>query len=403
MESKVGHDAQEPASPAATGAGHRPGRYIPALDGLRGLAILLVFFYHAAEWAKPQAAGETLLLNLFRSGWVGVDLFFVLSGFLITGILYEARGTRRAFRNFYMRRVLRIFPLYYGVLAFIFVMAPQLGWFDTPGLRTLLHRQGYLWSYTTNLYTAWTGKMVFKEGWLNVGHFWSLAIEEHFYLFWPFLVLHLERKTLLRVCLGIIALAPVLRLGFTLAGTTWVTPYSFTLCRLDALALGGLLAILARGPAGLDGLARWAGWSAAGSGALLAVVFVVREGIHPFDRWIHSLGFSLLALFFASVLVLVVTCRQGGLTHRLFGSRLLMAYGKYSYAIYVYHKVLESFVGQWRLQERLGALAGSKVVGDVAASLVLAAFFLGLGWLSWNVYEKQFLKLKRYFAYQVSR
>ncbi len=361
----------------------------------------MVFLYHAAEWAKPQEGGEPLALNLLRSGWVGVDLFFVLSGFLITGILYEARGTEHAFRNFYMRRVLRIFPLYYGVLAVLFLVGPRLGWFDTPGLEALYRRQGYLWTYTTNFYTAWTGRMAFKVDWLNVGHFWSLAIEEHFYLFWPFLVLHLERKRLVGVCAGIILVAPLLRLILTLGGASWVTPYSFTLCRMDALALGALIAILSRGSAGMGPLVRWSRWVAVGSGVLLAAVFVVRRGIHPFDRWIHSFGFSLLALFFGSVLVLVVTSSPRGVLGRVFGSRLLRAYGKYSYAIYVYHKVLESFVTRWGLHARLGTLLGSRLAGGAAATVVLAFFFLGLGWVSWQVYEKQFLKLKRHFAYVV--
>ncbi len=390
---------------ASTREGRTPGlpptlgRHIPTLDGLRGLAILLVFLYHAAEWATPQKAGEGLLLGLFRSGWVGVDLFFVLSGFLITGILYDARGTSHAFRNFYMRRVLRIFPLYYAVLAVIFLVGPLLGWFDTQAVRNLYHKQGFLWTYTSNLYVSWVGKMVFKADWLNVGHFWSLAVEEHFYLFWPFLVLHLRRRTLIAVCLVLIGFAPALRLIFILSGTTWVAPYAFTLCRLDTLALGGLLAILARGPVGLDGLARWSRRSVPVLGIVLLGIFVVRGGYHPFDRWMHSLGFTVLAAFFGTVLVLVVTAPRGGVMDKVFGSRWMMAYGKYSYAIYVYHKVLESFVGRWHLHDRFSRLLGSRVAGDVAATTVLAAFFLGLGWLSWQLFEKQFLKLKRYFSY----
>ena len=159
--------------------------HIPALDGIRGLAILLVLLCHFPLYGdmQPTIFIDKLFYAMTRAGWCGVDLFFVLSGFLITGILYDAKGSRFFFRNFYMRRCLRIFPLYYGVLAVFFVIVP----FVLPlgrNYELFLKDQAWYWSYLTNIKIA-------IEGWPKfyaLAHFWSLAVEEQFYFVWPFVV-----------------------------------------------------------------------------------------------------------------------------------------------------------------------------------------------------------------------
>jgi peptidoglycan/LPS O-acetylase OafA/YrhL len=185
-------------------------RHVPALDGLRAIAVLMVLLCHF------QLATPHWIWRVLHQGGFGVYLFFVLSGFLITRILLSEKNKPAYFRNFYARRTLRIFPLYYGVLALQFwVLLPI---FPTPRILADAHYQGWLWAYGYNILTAVKGHFVFSSDWMWLGHFWSLAVEEQFYVVWPFIVLALGRETLLKLCIGIVALTPILRLVFYAAG-----------------------------------------------------------------------------------------------------------------------------------------------------------------------------------------
>ena len=163
---------------------------IPALDGLRGCAILLVLLFHfTARAPYPTDAASIRLQSAFDLGWSGVDLFFVLSGFLITGLLIDAKGSAGYFKVFYARRALRILPLYYGALVVMFVLPHVLTSVMNPTYITPIKDQIWYWGYLQN-YPYLT------NAWKDVaGPFWTLAIEEQFYLAWPLLVLLLSRKT----------------------------------------------------------------------------------------------------------------------------------------------------------------------------------------------------------------
>jgi len=128
--------------------------HMPALDGLRGIAILLVLSSHLIDASSVRSRFAQSVLAIPHSGWAGVDLFFVLSGFLITGILLDQRAAVGFFRNFYARRVLRIFPLYYAVLLIVFVVLPHVATFPQDGLRQLRTEQIFLWTYTSNIRSA---------------------------------------------------------------------------------------------------------------------------------------------------------------------------------------------------------------------------------------------------------
>src|SRR5262245_43040855 len=152
--------------------------HMPALDGVRGLAVLMVLVFHFVGNMMPANGVERAIVGVTSYGSYGVELFFVLSGFLITGILYDAHNKPHYFRNFYMRRLLRIFPLYYGVLALVFIVAPLIPLLRGPALDYLVDRQAWAWLYTVNVYIAREGDWSFSY----LDHFWSLAVEEHFYL-----------------------------------------------------------------------------------------------------------------------------------------------------------------------------------------------------------------------------
>jgi len=159
-------------------------RPIPALDGVRGLAIVLVMFRHMSLKQMGQSPTAPLLDRVVHAvasfGWVGVDLFFVLSGFLITGILLDAKGKPGAFSRFWKRRALRIFPLYYAACAFLFFVLPHIGYFARdPATARLVHYQVWYWLYGVNVLEVLHGGLATP---LNTAHFWSLSVEEQFYL-----------------------------------------------------------------------------------------------------------------------------------------------------------------------------------------------------------------------------
>ncbi len=179
---------------------------IPALDGLRGIAIILVMLHHFTNY-RPTSGIDGLIGSVVFFWWTGVDLFFVLSGFLITGILLDTRGSERYFTTFYARRILRIFPLYYLVLFLAFVVLPKF-----PAVHPVLAGQADLppqwpyWLYLTNFSIADRG---WGHGWVDVG--WSLAIEEQFYLVWPLVIWLCPPRLVALLCAVIIVAEPVAR------------------------------------------------------------------------------------------------------------------------------------------------------------------------------------------------
>ena len=386
----------------------------PRLDGLRGVAIGLVFLYHASFFWLAESPGEIALLALPALGLYGVDLFFVLSGFLITGILLRTRGAPGYYGRFYARRSLRIFPAYYAVLLLFLVVFPALTpqaeafWKPDAERETL-----WYWTYLSNYQVAATGR--FHHHFLFLA--WSLAIEEQFYLVWPALVAWLGRTGLRRLCIGILIGAPLLRAGLLGAGASPLVPYVLTPCRLDALAAGALVALLATAPGGLAAVAsrarRLAPAALGGFVALAAAVSFapalagggaptgLMEGesrllFYTSHPAVIVVGYSLLAVGFAAALVAVLTAGESALARGLAWGPL-GTLGRYSYGLYLLHRlgiaVARNFVEPTQAGEWPFALA------QIAFWAVSLALSLALAWVSWQVVEAPFLRLKRRFAY----
>jgi peptidoglycan/LPS O-acetylase OafA/YrhL len=385
------------AAPAAVVA---LGGRIPVLDGLRGIAILLVMVYHV--WLFGTAFGQTRWERLYAHaagvGWVGVDLFFVLSGFLITGILYDSRHNPHYYRVFYARRTVRIFPLYYAFLALFCGIVPFV-------LRLLHHPEFapsydtttvklFVWSYTLNWYEGLKGFSIVSR---SLMHFWSLSVEEQFYFVWPFLVLTLTRRRLMGFCWGLIALAfafrvALLRLELPDAAYVW------TFSRADSLAIGAMVALAARNPLDWKMIVKWAPrltLPALCGTAILLALEDLRSRFMSEQFFLSSLKYSLVGLLFGGCLAMAVCARQESLTHRSLNSPFLRFFGKYSYGLYIFHQPLIIVGAKIGLNsDKLTAILGNKFLAIVSLNAIAFALAIAIALASWNLFEKHFLKLK---------
>jgi len=364
--------------------------HISELDGLRAVAVILVLFAHFG----PQCRAGSLLWKIESVGWTGVDLFFVLSGFLITGILLDSRESRSYYQRFYVRRSLRILPLYYFVLlASVLIL---LVWHVGSARHNLCEASWYL-VYLGNARSAFTGHMPDVA---PLGPLWSLQIEEQFYLIFPYLVRSVKPASLGRMLLGVVLLSGPLRWLLYWWNPHWViVQYVASPCRLDGLALGGLIALRARmGPWRLR--PAYVAWVAVGlSGALC--VYLIWGGYDWSSGRIRTFGYSMVALAFASVLLWVLTYRGAWQTAWL-RLRPLQYLGRISYGIYLLQ------VPSYLLVGRIFAHFGKRLVTGESWH---AATWLGFGAvgvctvalasLSWYVLERPFLRAKNRFIRSV--
>lgn len=351
-------------------------RRIPELDGVRGLAILLVLAVHFGLTANPPEP----LYSLLRLGWSGVDLFFVLSGFLITGILLDTRESPHYFRSFYMRRALRIFPLYYAfIAAFFFAVLPLAHALQRPVPPG--PAQGWYWLYLSNWQSALGPDYAF------LSHLWSLSIEEQFYLVWAPVVLWLGRRHLPALCTVLIVGAPVLRYLWRDHPYSPEFLYRLTPFRVDTLAWGALLAVIVRREASLSRLLRLAKPLAAVSAVALAAIFL-RFGTKNSQPVVAVAGYTLFGILYFFV---VLAGFRGWPPLR---ASWLRTFGKYSYGVYVLHFPL---VGYFYLAMEPVARWIGPIPAAISAFAVGSAIALGLARVSWILIERRFLAWKERF------
>jgi peptidoglycan/LPS O-acetylase OafA/YrhL len=391
-----------------SGKGASSADRVPVLDGIRGIAILLVMVFHFWENGTTRF-GPPLWQHLYAytagMGWTGVDLFFVLSGFLITGILYDSRNNPHYFRVFYGRRTVRIFPLYYAALVFFFLVVPLLLGHIHHGvsaaMRASIHTTPvarlFAWTYIINWYEGFRGWDAIPH---PIQHFWSLAIEEQFYLVWPFLVLNLPRRRLIAVCSGVMALAFALR-GIFFEIHLPIASYTWTICRADSLAVGAIVALSFRDPADWKILLKWARRLALPALGALIVVRALNPNClaGPGDApslSMDTLAISLNGIFFASCIALAMGTPTGSRTRRILGAPFLRFFGKYSYCLYICHLPIIAVLAKagFSSDQLARRLHTSELVGVLVVNAIGFAASLTVALASWHLYEKQWLKLK---------
>lgn len=358
------------------------------LDGIRGIAILPVIAIHSILTVCPPG----FMHNLVGLGWLGVDLFFVLSGYLITGILLDSINGPNYFRRFYLRRVFRILPVYYVFVILFFHVGPWIG-HAAGTLASLNYGRSdeiWYWVYLSNWRDA-----AHQNRYLR--HFWSLSIEEQFYLVWP-LVVYLSGKVRLKyVCAGFAIVVPFLRYVAVHAGVSPYSVYGLTPFRFEGLALGGLVAAAVRDAELLAQIKRLLPWLSAGAAAVLAGIFV-SSGTEYNTPAMAIYGYSSVAvLCWAFVSRGIEAAGTQTLLARFLRQRWLVGFGKYSYGLYVWHLPIAEQV----------RMAGEHALGrfGIAWPILLApmlAAAIGLSYLvarlSWAIIEEPCARLKERLA-----
>lgn len=348
--------------------------FIPQFDGLRGIAILAVMLTHSEPL---RGLG---LARVVEYGRLGVDLFFVLSGFLITGILLDSRESKNYYRNFYARRALRIWPLYYLVLAVFLLILPQLTHLDE--LRPLVSGWPYLVFYLQNfvpMLNLWA-----------LSPTWSLAIEEQYYMVWPTVVRFWHGRRLPILLAGLMLLSLSLRVVLYKLGAPMNLVHRLTFCRLESIAIGSLAAWWIRQPNCSAALWRKTSLWLVSLG--IATVLLAR---FLWGAQSTVVSYFFVAVLFGGVLGLTLVSGERDWLRRALCQSWLRFTGKISYGLYLIHMpaffCTETYIrrSDWLRSSPRLVLMGSAIAGFVVA--------FGISTMSWRFFESPLLRLKRFF------
>jgi peptidoglycan/LPS O-acetylase OafA/YrhL len=385
--------------------------FFPALDGLRAIAFLMVFAQHYYH---------------FPWGWTGVNVFFVLSGFLITGILFDSRDDPHRARTFYVRRTLRIFPLYYGIFLFFLVLQPIMHWrwswlwiawplYLGNFLRFLSPASAVFGSPQQRLADAQITTPRSHILLLPMGHFWSLCVEEQFYLVWPWIVFWVRsRRALIWICSVTVVIVPIARIIVNRHAPLWMLQQELlnraTPFQLDALLLGGLIGLLWRGSHRelLWKIGRVVMWAMIVITAIYCFrTFHVFEPDwclrYPYPHWRLTWGLTFINVFSAAIILTVL--RPVGIVYRFLCLGPLRWLGRISYGAYVLHDIVHlicahAFFRALNIYETKNGPGSEFLSRHQVVLYPIPAFVVVLlvAWLSFRYFESPFLQLKNRLA-----
>ena len=335
-----------------------PGTYVKEFDGWRGLGICFVVLAHYFP-------------VYFIGSWVFMEMFFVMSGFLITGILLDSKSKRHYYKNFILRRVLRVFPLYYLALIILFFLIPA-SWMQLSYYRS---HQIWFWTYMEN----WLFSV---EGWppgKALRHFWSLAIEEQFYIVWPLVVWMFSPKGLVRFCIFLFFFSLIFRNTGMYVGFVNPFPYVATLGRMEGIVLGAIIAVLSRTNKSI--LERFSYPVMIIAGSLSIAVFLYARTMHMEYSVNYIINYTLVDLFFAGIIVMTMCKNELINLKRLLNTPILKELGIMSYCIYIFHHpihvlVTENFLSYFQTHIGNESLAKLACVGIAFLITIPVVYFL---------------------------
>jgi peptidoglycan/LPS O-acetylase OafA/YrhL len=380
LEEEISRSSDPPPHHAAAARGEPAdsllGSHMPGLDFLRGTAVSMVVIYHLFyyevrefPWHNPVLQS---LFNLTGVGWTGVNLFFVLSGFLITGNLMDSLGRPNYYARFYIRRGLRILPLYYVLIL----------------LLALTHEASWNYTLACALFLANMPKLLLHSAYFGTMPAWSLAVEEQFYLVWPAVYRLLHRKWLIAFCLASMAVCPLMRwASYTQILHTGET-FSKTWMIGDNLAVGALIAALLRTPGVTRRAIKWAGITILAVCFPLLLLTTYRYGGLKESSLGAGIGYSLMELVYASTLLLALVVFQRRRLPRPL--TILVFLADISYGIYLLHMEITEFYDHF---------AGETYHWSAAALLtrfvVVSLLSTGVAVLSKKFFENPIMKLRK--------
>lgn len=369
----------------------RTHHFLP-LDGMRGIAILLVILVHSFFYNGKSLAGW-LMNSLARAGWMGVTLFFVLSGFLITGILLDTHGKRNYLRDFFARRFLRIFPLYFAFLGAYFWAVPCIPYVRSNLSHPTPDTQILCWTYLVNMKGYFGGSTP-----PPLDPLWSLAVEEQVYLVWPFLIAFVPKQKLPALLIAGALLSLSWRVATRLTGRPIELSYAWTPANLEAFAAGAMVAWLSRNSESKT-LAVWGFRVALASGFLVAAMWVDQGSFNFWERpfRILTLGISGTTLFFGAAIVCSVTRGNMWWPNRMLSIKWLCRCGKYSYAMYLFHASVIALISPLLFPGSMGYSHGKSLAKSILFTVIVLLVTFCAAQISWYTWEYPWLTLKRYF------
>ncbi|HEY5967192.1 MAG TPA: acyltransferase [Chitinophagaceae bacterium] len=355
-------------------------KHYPALDGLRGIAIILVLLYHNFNF-----------IEYFNYGWLGVDLFFVLSGFLITNILLNSLTSEKYFRNFYTRRVLRIFPLYYFSLILFLFIIPAIN----PSLLEMSYykeHQVWFWTYLQN----WPLIIKSDESGVALNHYWSLAMEEQYYLLWPLIILLLKNpKRILIFCIFLLVIVIAARF-YIWENNEHFPSYerAFLFTRLDGILIGSMLAAIYK--INIRLLRKYFTVFLVTLTAVNYLFYLYKENQSPdFPVWAIG-GFTTFSFVFA-LGVYEAVMKENKFINLVFTNPVLMFLGKYSYGIYIFHWPITIMMTPYFGDIMRSLIKEPGVWRQMGIAILCTVTAVVISVISYHFFEKHFLKFKKYF------